>query len=237
MSAFTYPRNMASDFVTILKTAVKLLLGRGVKKSYAQNGEDAIISGLVGKQRDRVYVDVGAFHPVQYSNTYSLYKRGWKGIAIDPNPRAKILFKIFRPRDEFVLAGISNKKETRKYFTFSDPAYNTMDEDQRSEWIKKGVKELGSIEVKCLPLLDILSGLNVKKIDVLSIDVEGLDLEVLKSHDWNIPTGIVIVESHGFDLADPSKDPIFSFLSEKGYKLESFAGFSLIFRNCAYNIL
>jgi hypothetical protein len=56
------------------------------------------------------YIDVGAHHPFRYSNTHMLYRRGWRGINIDPIPGAKIAFDRFRPGDINLEMGVGCKK-------------------------------------------------------------------------------------------------------------------------------
>lgn len=87
-----------SSFFHILKTALKLLLGKGVFRPYPQFGEDAVLNALF-RNRTGFYVDIGAYHPTPYSNTYALYRCGWKGIVVEPNPNAKPLFRFFWPHD------------------------------------------------------------------------------------------------------------------------------------------
>ena len=59
---------------------------------YSQTGEDAILAHLLFDHDCGFYVDVGAFHPIQYSNTYYFYRRGWTGINIEPTPGQIDLF-------------------------------------------------------------------------------------------------------------------------------------------------
>jgi len=73
------------------------------KKSYSQHGEDVHILKLIdtlniNKQRD-IYIDVGANHPMDLSNTYLFYRKGYRGVAIEPNKELINLFKVFRKRD------------------------------------------------------------------------------------------------------------------------------------------
>lgn len=58
----------------------------GVRNTYAQTGEDRIITSLLeeGKITSRFYIDVGANHPTKLSNTYRLYKEGFSGLVIEP---------------------------------------------------------------------------------------------------------------------------------------------------------
>ena len=86
-----------NNFLEVLKTTLKLLLRRSVISSYSQFGEDAVLQHLL-KKSTGTFVDIGAYHPVLYSNTYAFYRRGWSGIVIDPNPRFKKLYRLFRPR-------------------------------------------------------------------------------------------------------------------------------------------
>ena len=68
-------------------------------KSYSQEGEDMVLYRIFEKQKSGFYVDIGAYHPKRFSNTYFFYKRGWRGINIEPNPEAIKLFKKYRVGD------------------------------------------------------------------------------------------------------------------------------------------
>jgi len=177
-------------FLEILKTWAKLLLGKGTYTSYAQFGEDLIMRPFL-PVRGGTYVDVGCYHPTLYSNTYRLYTLGWSGIVIDPNPTWETLFKVFRPRDTYIHAAIGTG-EKGKYHLFTDGAYNTFDEALVEKY-KKRTTYIKNVEVPFISLNEACRGLT--KIDVLSVDVEGLDYEVLSSYDWKIRPHVVIVET------------------------------------------
>jgi len=204
------PNSKPSALKAILKTAVKLVLGRGSMRSYSQYGEDVYAASQFRNKRDGFYVDVGAYHPHLYSVTYALYKRGWRGIAIDPNPLTGMLFRIFRPRDVFVRAGVG--KGSRTYRQFEDGAYNSFVE---------GTGE-GAKEQKLRPLADILSEYRVTSIDFMNVDVEGMDLEVLQTHDWSILPKVIAVEAK-------IGSQVQQYLEGKGYVLSGFLGLTLFF--------
>src|SRR3989344_5781411 len=88
-------------------TVVKNIFGGYGITHYSQNGEDIILVALFAKKKNGFYVDVGAHHPERYSNTHLLYKNGWWGVNIDPDPDAMRLFKKRRPRDRNLCVGIS----------------------------------------------------------------------------------------------------------------------------------
>ncbi len=217
------------DLLTVLKTAVRLVSGRGVYPSYAQDGEDVLVHSLLRKD-DGVYVDVGAYHPILYSNTYSFYRRGWKGVVIDPNSAMRSLYKVFRPRDAFVHAGVAKVSETRPYYLFSDGAYNTFSKEDADALAKKEYPRLQETRnVACKPLSEILREQGITHIDFLTIDVEGLDREVLESHDWSIRPTVIAVEDNQFTVAAPEKSRVYEYLVQKGYHLAAFAPRTLIF--------
>jgi FkbM family methyltransferase len=208
--------------MSVLKTLVKLLLGKGVYASYAQFGEDLIIRPFV--PRTGVYVDVGCYHPVLYSNTYRLYKLGWQGIVIDANPKLKKLFSIVRPRDRFVETAIGTAGGQLSYFEFSDGAYNTFSPELAQDYQKR-TKLVAEHPISIRPLSEVLAG--VSHIDVMSIDVEGLDLEVLKSHDWSVIPTIIIIETQPGSAA-------FQYVTDKGYSLIGLTKLNAIFRHAGH---
>ena len=86
---------------------------KNVSFSWSQFGEDLVIRSALQKaglwDKPMVYVDVGAFHPIKYSNTLLLNGVGWKGINIDPNPATVELFNAQRPDDLNLWCGVSNE--------------------------------------------------------------------------------------------------------------------------------
>lgn len=213
-----------------VKTLAKLLLGRGKRLSYAQQGEDAVLQGMLKWVSHGVYVDVGAYHPTLYSNTYAFYKKGWRGIVIDPNSDMRPLYALLRPRDTFVHTAIGATTEERPYYMFADGSYNGFDEARAHGW--KELRGLDIREVRLVsfkPLSHILREQKIEKIDFLNIDVEGLDLEVLRTHDWSVETRVIAIEDDDFDPDKPRESEIYNYLHEKGYVLGGLAGLTLLF--------
>ncbi|HWB33883.1 MAG TPA: FkbM family methyltransferase [Candidatus Paceibacterota bacterium] len=219
-----------STFPAALKALVKLALGKGVRKSYGQFGEDALVQALL-RGNGGTYVDIGAYHPTLYSNTYALYKRGWRGIVVDPNKDMAGLYKTLRPRDRFVHAAVG-RAGTGIYYRFSDAAYNTMSaEEAEKRKHDPKLQFLGTAEVPVKPLSEVITLVPNRSVDFLNIDVEGKDLEVLESHDWNVRPSVIAVEAGGFNPDTPQSSRIYAYLHSHGYSLVGLAGMSLIFRN------
>jgi hypothetical protein len=166
---------------------------RGYKEAhYSQFGEDIVLQNIFKGQREGTYVDVGAHHPRRYSNTYLLYKCGWHGTNIDPNPHTKKLFDSARPNDTNIACGVG-LEGMHTYYQFSDPALNTFNKEEAQRWMHKPwVTYKGEVDMPIRPLCALVSG----PLDLLTVDAEGMDLEVLQSADWqNFQPRVIVVES------------------------------------------
>lgn len=221
-------------YVQTLANLKKHLFGGFSRKTYSDSGEDILVSEKIFPSKaEGFYVDVGAFHPFLSSNTRILYKRGWHGINIDPNPESIKAFQRFRPRDINLRLGVSPQRETRTYYRFSHAGVNTFSREAMEEKRKKSWNTfLGEEQIESAPLRDILDEYLPKNqpIDLLDIDVEGLDYEVLTSNNWEkyVPRA-VIVEDKTFDPSEPTESRTYTFLIGKGYSLSAFVGQTLLF--------
>jgi len=194
-----------------------------VNLAYSQDGEDMILRRLFERQESGFYVDVGAHHPYRFSNSCYFYRRGWRGINIDPNPDAIEAFRRERPADINVCVGVSDIVGNLSFHFLNEPALNTFDADLAVERARSPGYRL--VETRSVPVrrLDDLLAEYVpsdQKIDFLSIDVEGLDLSVLRSNDWSrFRPSILLVEAHERTVAAIEGDPINSLAVAAGYRL------------------
>jgi FkbM family methyltransferase len=202
------------------------------KASYAQEGEDLVVDRLLEGKQNGFYVEVGCHHPYRFSNTYLFYKRGWRGVCIDPLPGTKNLFNRERPRDICIEKGVDEKKGELTYFMFNEPALNTFDENLAIDRDnKKGNHIIRKTSIEVQSLASILNDLDgVPSIDILSVDVEGLDLQVLKSNDWEkFSPRIIIAECLAARISSISSDPVALYLSNLNYYIYAKTGNSIIF--------
>jgi hypothetical protein len=164
------------------------------------------------------YLDIGAGLPVRGSNTFSLYQSGWSGVCVDPLPRNRWLHRKLRKRDIFIqgLVGIPGCVE---FFTFEPYEYSTTLHSVAMSVLKEhglGVKLIRVSRILVQPLHEVALKLNnLKSIRFISIDVEGADLDVLRSNDWSIlkPELICVENWNSKDVPDE----LFAFLNSKGY--------------------
>ncbi|KVV15871.1 methyltransferase, FkbM family [Flavobacterium sp. TAB 87] len=204
-------------------------------KSFSQEGEDLILERLFEGKNWGIYVDVGAHHPYRYSNTFKFYLKGWRGVNIDAMPGSMDLFNKWRPRDFNIEAAISEEKEILCFYIFNDLALNTFDETVVKLYDNdKYFRVIEKKEIETKKLSDVLENSlrNSEQIDFMSIDVEGLDLDVLHSNDWQRfkPLVILIEILNVASIIDVQDHEIYIYLTSKGYKLFSRTVNTFIFK-------
>lgn len=214
-------------FLAILPQKLKNLIAIETfpfrNNSYSQEGEDLIIDKLLGYKKNGFYVDIGAHHPLRFSNTAIFYKRGWNGINIDAMPNSMEAFNLLRKRDINLEIAVANEEETRIFYTFNEPALNTLNKEEAlSKDGKNGYKIIETFELKTQKLKTILNKYAGKnEIDFISIDTEGNDLNVLKSSDWEMfkPKLILVEELNHNTIDNLYNSEIAQFLIQKNYSI------------------
>lgn len=193
-------------------------------KSYSQEGEDMILRRLFEGQKSGFYVDVGAHHPQRFSNTYFFYKMGWRGINIDAMPGSMAAFNRLRPRDINIEKPVSDQKQLLTYYAFNEPALNSFSKELTDLYTSKGFQLIFQKNLETSTLEEILNA-NLPEnqtIDFLSVDVEGLDLQVLQSNNWDrFSPRFVLVEILNASFAELDKSDLAVFMKNKGYRLHA----------------
>ena len=203
---------------------------------FSQEGEDLVLKRLFPPDKKGFFVDVGAHHPTRFSNTFLLYKQGWRGINIDPLRGGMELFRTIRPLDINLEVAVGNGKsgmDYASYIQFEEPAYNCLFFEEKEQVVNKiesKIVEIHKIPVRSLNAIFEEYSSEFDHIDLLSIDVEGLEEEVFDgfSIDKYLPD-VIVVEIRGFSLEKREKFPVYSLLKESGYELRSMLFHSLIF--------
>ena len=183
-----------------------------VQFGYSQFGEDLILAHLfyqIGITKPS-YLDIGANEPKYISNTFYFYSRGSRGILIEPNPFLAKKLKEKRPKDTILNTGIGFKEiSDADFYLFPNYAngLSTFSKNEAMHWQEIGMKGLGKIKIEkvikmsMVPINNILEKyFKEKPPDFISLDVEGLDFEILKSLDFDKFHPLVIcVETLGYD--------------------------------------
>jgi len=194
---------------------------QNVRNSYSQKGEDVEIDKLLKHKKKGFYVDVGANHPVRFNNTYRFYKEGWHGINIEPDPENFEKIVKVRSRDVNLNLGVGKKSGELELYQFIPDTLTTFSKDEANRYRSEGYILRGKRKVGVKPLSEIFDEyVRHKKIDFMSVDTEGFDLEVLKSNNWRrYRPKVVCVESRSFSSSPGSVDNrIRSYLIRVGYR-------------------
>jgi FkbM family methyltransferase len=213
----------------------------GFYSSHSQFGEDMVLRYLTADTNEGFYVDVGAHHPVYGSNTYHFYRSGWRGINIDASPGSIELFDLLRPRDVNLEACLSSREgETIEYFMFDQSAFNTISPEMALRAKAAGARPVATKPMRTTTLARLLerhlpAGV---RIDLLNIDIEGLDKEILLSHDWNTyPARIVAFENSGASMGEIGRLPVVEHLSAYGYQPVARCGLTVVLQRQADSTL
>lgn len=219
-----------------IKRIAKKFLGRQepCNCSYSQEGEDILLKRIIGHiHYPGTFVDIGAHHPVKFSNTYLFYQAGWRGINIAATPGSIDLFNQLRPHDINLEIPVSDKVEELTFYIFNYAELNTFSEEQVREWDGKGdVRLVDEIKLKTSTITSILERHYPAKtnFDLLSIDVEGLDIRILKSIDFNTyKFKYIIAEDEPGNVNVAINGKMTEYLSSKGYTLLSKLYYSNIY--------
>lgn len=206
------------------------------QKSWSQEGEDLILSRYFENKKTKgFYVDVGAHHPLRFSNTYKFYKQGWHGINIDAMPGRMDLFNKLRPRDINLEKAVSDSKQIMTYYAFNEPALNGFSKElteQRDG--QANIKIIFKKNIETSTLEEILDQYMPKdqNIDLLSVDVEGLDFAVLKSNNWvKYSPELILIEILGSTLDELLNKEAAIFLRQFGYTIYAKCVNTVIFKN------
>ena len=236
-------KNILLDIATTIipKSIQRRIINRSEQSGiqiYSQAGEDKLLERLLGVKSYGIYVDVGAHHPTLLSNTYYFYKKGWRGINVDAMPDSMKLFNKLRPYDINIEKPVSDDNSIGTFYTFSASELNTFDETKVDVFLNfPNVALLNKMPLQTTSLESILDnylpqlGVDIQ-IDFLTVDVEGLDLKVLKSNNWDKyrPT-IVLAEDLFSDVTQSCNGELNQFMKSVGYQMIAKTFNTVFFKN------
>lgn len=208
------------------------------KVHFGQFGEDVIIGYLfqaMGIEKP-TYLDIGAFDPVLLSNTYGFYRSGAQGVLVEPNNAYAAKLRTMRPRDTVVEAAIRTQEmpESVEFFVMSAPSLSTIVASEADYAAKSGAWGKQKIEevrrVSALTANEVMERHLPNGVNLLSIDVEGLDFEIVAEFDFaRYKPDVVCIEINGGHyMTDGARaavwpqrraDDFVVLMEERGYRL------------------
>jgi FkbM family methyltransferase len=195
------------------------------RKSYAIEAEDLLLANvwanLIHKplHKGGVYLDLGASHPINHSNTYYFYQFGWSGICVEANPELCALYPQVRPRDRVYNIGVAPERGTLTYHRFQEYLNNGfLPQKIVDEHLQRGEIHLGTVEIECVAIADFLRAEVKEPIGILNIDVETMEPRILSAWDWDAcRPHLISVEIHSKDIREMLKADATVVLERNGY--------------------
>ena len=207
------------------------------KVSYSQSGEDLIADYFfesIGIKQPS-YIDIGANQPIKGNNTYLFYLKGSKGICIEPDISLISSLTKARARDIILNMGVSVTVAAQADFYFFDGHYNAWNTFSKEDADKKS-KESGiayrQSKVQLETVGSIVDKHTFQNVNFISLDVEGLDLAILKSIDFNkIRPELLCVETIEFSLNNNlnKNQEIINYMLTQGYRVYADTNLNTLF--------
>lgn len=160
----------------------------GEKRSFSQSGEDLIMQYIfmwLGIEKPS-YIDIGAHHPTLLSNTYLFYKNGSTGICVEPDP---FLFKTIckaRKRDICLNIGVGGGgADKADFYIMNSRTLNTFSRDEAQRYASYEGKTIEKVvEIPLITLNGLIKKYCPQVPNMVSLDVEGMDLEIIQDFDF-----------------------------------------------------
>jgi FkbM family methyltransferase len=208
---------------------------------FSQCGEDMIASFILSNLRippDKAsYLDIGANHAKFLSNTYYFYLKGARGVLVEANPTLIQELKFYRHGDVILNRCVSDHSgEMTDFYIFDiGDGLSTTDKYRADQCLAENsdLKAGGVIQVESIAVGDIFDAFFETPPTILSIDIEGAELTILRAIDFKKYRPLIIIIEVIPYKASPinlEKDPgIMSFMKENGYVEQAFSGVNSIF--------
>lgn len=207
------------------------------KKSYSQAGEDAILMYLfvmLGIPLEEcTYLDLGANHPCEMSNTWFFYQQGASGVLVDANPKLAKELQHERPRDRVVNACVGPVSgETLDFHVLSADGLSAPGDVTEVLRANPSVRVLETIPMQTVSVNDLMQQLGSAP-RILNLDIEGMEMEILRSIDFAAYRPMVmIVEMIPYAkhlVVGQKNQDILQFMQSRGYVEYAFTGINSIF--------
>lgn len=222
----------------IKKLVYSIIPAPYIPASYSQAGEDAILRFLFqdfGVKKIE-YLDLGTNIPDHGNNTYLFYRNNSRGVCVEADGSLINKIKTTRPGDKVINAGVSvSADKEADFYIFNEPSINTFDKEEAEYRSSFGnYKIVQVVKVPLININDLIKNNFNTYPDLLSIDIEGLDLAVLQSLDYaNYPIPVICVETctYSENHIRPKDWSIQEFMLTKDYEVYADTYINTIFVN------
>ncbi len=165
---------------------------------YSQAGQDKWVHEL--KPSPGYFVDLGAYNGVDTSNTLALEERGWTGVCVEANPDYHMSLTENRPTATCLHCAVSGRTQLF-HWEGQTPSANLL-----------------APRVPGYTLDDLLNVVNAPELlDYVSMDLEGMELEVLEAYDFSRRIDLMTVEHNLYCDGPAKKEALHALLTDRGF--------------------
>lgn len=200
--------------------------GDAVVKHYSQCGQDGFVVSLFGEKRGGTFLDIGAHDGVSFNNTCFLERAlGWSGICVEPHPTS---FERLKRNRSCVCVNTAVAAHSGNAQFLQVEGQGSMlsglidthsDAPHAHEYAAAHDAEVRLIDVEARTVAELLSSHGLRTVDYINLDIEGGELDVLKTIDLRgLAVEVLSVENNYPD------NRIEGYLHTQGYRLMAILG-------------
>ena len=210
------------------------------RSSLSQSGEDAILAYIfmvLGISESQCsYLDLGANHAKMLSNTYYFYQKGSRGVLVEANPQLIAELRFYRSGDVILnrcIAGESGKSVD--FYVMSGDGLSTPDREQMERIMTNNpaIQMESGVAVQTITVNEILDTYFDGAPVFINIDVEGAEMEILASIDFEVhrPLAIILemIPYRSHLVVGMKNQEILQFMADNDYLEYAFTGINSIF--------
>jgi FkbM family methyltransferase len=157
-----------------------------LKEYYSQHGEDALLDLIFGEQKEGFFVEVGCIDGRCFSNTLTFEERGWKGMCVEAHAGYMELLRKNRPNSIVCHCAAGEADEDAIFYANARGSLSTLDKTKEAHWKQNYAPYFSGFEeqhVRKTRLSTLLDVYEIGEIDILSLDIEGYEVEALQGLD------------------------------------------------------
>ena len=210
-----------------------------INMTFSQSGEDSIIKYIFNTLGRKIgtYLDLGANHAFHLSNTYNFYASGARGVLLEANPELAMELVEKRPEDIVINKCLAEKSgETLDFYILNGDGLSTSDYNAVQNFIKENpsLKITKKITIDSITINEIIEEYFPEKApDIMNIDIEGMELSILKMTDFEKFRPLIIIcemieYKNGLTIGQKNNE-ILEFMQKNDYQEFAFTGINSIF--------
>ena len=164
---------------------------------YSENGEDFLLDQLFNDRAHGVFVEVGCIDGRRHSNTLTFEERGWRGLCVEAHTGYIEMLQKNRPNSMICACAVGEADQDQVTFYANRwGSLSSLDKSKEHEFKSRFGPRFAGFEEQIVQkrrLDTLFKTYGLSEIDILSIDIEGYEVEALKGLDFRQFRPLVIV--------------------------------------------